>query len=114
MRNRLKDYGDAIDRASHTCFECEEARRYVVMAECDLEAAAQEREGTRAVMEAVVRRDQELNRRGVDLCKREQDANRAAAVACFMFSASCVMTAAGYLAWSAACGVWWLVWRVVI
>lgn len=57
MINRLRDYGDAIDRASHTCFECEQARKYVVMAECDLEAASQEREGTKALMEAVVRRE---------------------------------------------------------
>lgn len=110
MRNRLKDYEPKNIDLPCSCYECHMAQRYVVMAECDLEAASQEREGTKVVREAIARREQMAARKEQGAKDWNRDTYKALGFLCFMFSASCVMTAAGCLAWSSA----WVFWKAIL
>ena len=99
-RNRLTDYGDAIDTKHPYCCQLKAA------AEADLEVAWEMREANRMVLEMIEKRTAALVTRERHAKEWARDGNCAALVACFAASAAIVFAASGYAAFAATVMFW--------
>ena len=100
-RNRLRDYGDAIDTPTHGyCCQLRAA------AEADLEVAWETREVARALTQAA-------NRKMAEAKEWNSGANRAALASVCALSAAIVVFVSGVSVWSAAWGAWVTVFSAV-